>query len=596
MAKILIVEDDRATAHMLAYFVNALGHEVQSASDGQSALTIVDRQPQDIIICDVMMAPMDGITFTAQLRAENVTTPIVLCSSNTSAEMVNRARAAGANEFLNKPLKLEQVRRSIDSALAVEFEPPTTEPEIVPTSPPLPTGVTGRLKRILSTGVRGRLQRMLPKPNRTLSAELELLLPGAFYAEIRQQLIKLTNRPWVLVDAEVGLLETDLLKALHENGPSQAGPLAIHHLRNEPLEEVVNGLLNEQGELGEWFEQSKAGTLVLLEIERLPLVLQARLNSALRQSGGGRLIVSTATDPDKLHANGQLDTGLYFRFATCLLRIPPVRECEEQLLDLFTAAVQGAPGYIFGSLELKFEAPAAMALRAYTWPENVAELRNVAAWTTGRLRSTLVTMAQLPERFFKARIPTLQEALVSAQVAHIKRALRVYAVMPIEAAKALGVPVQQVEAIMAGSLAPLFRIDALEAEPIKSAPEHAKQLAAPESAFFYVLLLVQDPVLRAAAARIPVRGLQIAMAADGLEALALLAAKPTNYGCALVAGGDELFSIEELVTQLHRIAPKLRLAVLAEDIEDRLQLDYRAAPPRNVTDIEDAITHLLLMA
>ena len=105
MQSIMIVDDDPRTRTMLRILLEMDSWEVSEASDGLDALAQVILQPPDIMLLDVMMPNMDGITLCKQLRSNPDTAdlPIIMLSGKTQSEAVAEGLSAGANAYLGKP-------------------------------------------------------------------------------------------------------------------------------------------------------------------------------------------------------------------------------------------------------------------------------------------------------------------------------------------------------------------------------------------------------------------------------------------------------------------------------------------------------------
>lgn len=114
----LVVEDDQATRELIVAMLEGagIGH-IERARDGQAALNSMrDFQP-DIIVCDVLMEPMDGITFTRRIRTSRDSrdphVPVILLTAHTDRTTVLEARDAGANAFVAKPVSIDELKRKI---------------------------------------------------------------------------------------------------------------------------------------------------------------------------------------------------------------------------------------------------------------------------------------------------------------------------------------------------------------------------------------------------------------------------------------------------------------------------------------------------
>jgi two-component system chemotaxis response regulator CheY len=106
---VLIVDDSPTIRGFAKVFLRPLGVEVQEAEDGAQALEIVRKNPPAVAIVDVNMPGMDGLTFTRLVRSDGrpeiAGMPVVLLTGETNAELREKGRAAGATDFLGKPLK-----------------------------------------------------------------------------------------------------------------------------------------------------------------------------------------------------------------------------------------------------------------------------------------------------------------------------------------------------------------------------------------------------------------------------------------------------------------------------------------------------------
>lgn len=106
---ILIVDDEPMTRNLLRLMLERVGFDISEAGDGQEALDMVAEKQPDLLILDVMMPHVDGITVCERLRAqaETAVLPIILLSARTSTEAVRMGLDAGANRYIGKPVSRE---------------------------------------------------------------------------------------------------------------------------------------------------------------------------------------------------------------------------------------------------------------------------------------------------------------------------------------------------------------------------------------------------------------------------------------------------------------------------------------------------------
>lgn len=115
MANILAVDDSASMRQMVSFTLKSAGHTVQEAADGQQALAIAQRQSFDLVITDVNMPNMDGLTLTKELRQLSAFrfTPILVLTTESNAEKKQQGRAAGATGWLVKPFNPEQLLATV---------------------------------------------------------------------------------------------------------------------------------------------------------------------------------------------------------------------------------------------------------------------------------------------------------------------------------------------------------------------------------------------------------------------------------------------------------------------------------------------------
>jgi two-component system chemotaxis response regulator CheY len=119
MAKILAVDDSVSMRQMVAFTLKAAGHTVTDAADGKQALEIAQREAFDLVLTDVNMPVMDGITLTKELRALPAYrfTPILVLTTEAGMDMKQKGKAAGATGWLVKPFNPDQLLSTLKRVL-----------------------------------------------------------------------------------------------------------------------------------------------------------------------------------------------------------------------------------------------------------------------------------------------------------------------------------------------------------------------------------------------------------------------------------------------------------------------------------------------
>src|SRR5437588_109425 len=127
MKRILVVEDDRTTQHLVSSILKGSGHTVTAVSDGSAALDEVRRQDYDLVLTDIWMPQMNGLDLLAEIRKMPKPPRTVILTSDTTSETMLRALREQAYQFLTKPVQATELRELVESALAAPAEIPPIE-------------------------------------------------------------------------------------------------------------------------------------------------------------------------------------------------------------------------------------------------------------------------------------------------------------------------------------------------------------------------------------------------------------------------------------------------------------------------------------
>jgi two-component system, OmpR family, alkaline phosphatase synthesis response regulator PhoP len=121
-AKILVVDDEASIRDMLRDVLTAAGHTVVTAADGREALPLTLSDKPDLILSDIRMPKLDGLTLCKALRVnpETKIIPIIMLTSYNTSEHMEAAMAAGADDFLPKPLNVDEVKIRVRSLLKLK--------------------------------------------------------------------------------------------------------------------------------------------------------------------------------------------------------------------------------------------------------------------------------------------------------------------------------------------------------------------------------------------------------------------------------------------------------------------------------------------
>jgi DNA-binding NtrC family response regulator len=350
-SRILVVDDEADIRGLLKEILSEEGYEVDVAADAGQARASRARQSPDLVLLDIWMPDVDGITLLREWSVSSTDgCPVVMMSGHGTVETAVEATRLGAFDFVEKPLSLAKLLRTVE--------------------------------RALDAGKRRR------HPGRPLPPQL--LVPAGkskLMQQMRTELQQIaTNPSAVLLIGEPGAGREAFARYLHGESPRAGAPfvtLIASSLRESDAEEQLLGRDATPGLL----EQAADGTLFISEIEDLPPAAQrtllgvleagtfTRVGSSESRPFGARLL-SSAQPGIENRAGAGFRRDLLAHLNTLIVRVPPLRDYAEDVPELLRHYVDravDAEGLPFR----RFSVAAQNRLRNYPWPDNVRELRNL---------------------------------------------------------------------------------------------------------------------------------------------------------------------------------------------------------------------------
>ena len=397
MPSVLIVDDLLSIHEMLDAVIQPTGFATAFATDGEKALTRYKAEKFDLVLADIDMKPMDGITLLRQIKLVDPMAVVIIMTAYASTESAIQALKFGAFDYLQKPFRVDELIATLRRGLELrQFQAARAAASPAPASP--------------QAEAADRLVGDSPA-NRKLVAHIRKLAAA---------------RNPVLLQGESGTGKTTVAEILHAAGEAPAAPFIPIDCALGTEADLREGLLGHNGAGGEWVRQAKGGTLLLQNIQSLALPLQIELVSVLRNTAQSfRLICTTTVDLESLVEEGRFHDELFYRVAALPVVLPPLRERTEDipaLIKFFTAHTHN-PFFDTSLVEFTDDARAVMA--AYHWPGNLTELQQVIAkiCSTGDVR--VVTSNQFPLRLQELNTwPTLTDYLAGQQQQYFDRVLR----------------------------------------------------------------------------------------------------------------------------------------------------------------------------
>ena len=380
---ILIADDEKNTREGLARALQR-HYEVLLAEDGRRALELLEQQPVDVVLSDVRMPGMDGLTLLSRALARQPQPLVILLTAYGTVETAVEAMKRGAYDFLTKPVNLDQLDLKLKQALRsrdVEVENRALHEQL---------DEKFGLEKILGTSA----------PMQEVFDTLRQVAP---------------TRATVLVEGESGTGKELVARAIHHLSPRAQGPFVPVHcaaLSKTLLESELFG--HEKGAYtgaterrqGR-FEMADGGTLFLDEIGEIDPAVQVKILRVLEEHkfervGGSelievdvRMLAATNRDLKKMVAEGAFREDLFYRLYVVNVHLPPLRErgsdipmlAQHFLQEFATENKKNVTGLTPDALDL---------LTAYRWPGNVRELRNVMERMVVLARSEKLTVRDLP--------------------------------------------------------------------------------------------------------------------------------------------------------------------------------------------------------
>ena len=364
MSAILIVDDEPAICWAFREALSDDGHSVRVVPSAEEALRLTDTgwRP-DVVVMDVRLPGIDGLSAIRELRERIGTTPVVVITAFGSLETAVRAIEEGAFEYLIKPFDLDQavevLRRALDSTARVAAGGDTNA---------------------------------LPKPP---AETIVGSSPGMQQVFKQIALVAATDVP-VLITGESGTGKELVARAIHRHGLRRKGPflpVCIPALNPGLIESELFGHLRgsftgaDEDRRG-LFEMAAGGTVLLDEIADVPSSVQVKLLRAIEQReifpvGGTtprcldvRILAATNRPLPELIASGTFREDLFFRLGVFQIHLPPLRDRPGDVLVLAAHFLgQVGPAHDGGPWRLSEEARGELCSRS--WAGNVRELRNV---------------------------------------------------------------------------------------------------------------------------------------------------------------------------------------------------------------------------
>ncbi len=411
MRRVLVVDDEENLRLVVRTLLKRNGYEVEVASSGEEALTLVEKFGPDVILTDVRMPRMGGLDLLTTLKAKGIESTVIVMSAYGNLDLALEAMKAGAYDYIPKPFKGDEVLLTLRKAEERES---------------------------------------LRRENRALRQEIrresmfdEILAKSAPMQAIFKTIAKVADyKTTALITGESGVGKELVARAIHNRSSRRGGPFVAVNCGAIPeplLESELFGyrrgaFTDAVSDKAGLFEQADGGTLLLDEIGELPLSLQVKLlrvlqEETIRRLGDTkdtkvdiRILAATHRDLSAETKAGRFREDLYYRINVLAIPIPPLRERREDiplLCEHFVARNNAR----FGMNIRGIDPEARRLLLEYGWPGNVRELENTIERAMVLCERDTIGVDDLPERVKMAQDP-IQMQLTSGELS-IKKTSRI---------------------------------------------------------------------------------------------------------------------------------------------------------------------------
>jgi len=410
--RILLVDDDPGLLKLLSMRLKATGCEVEAVESAEKALASLAANPPQLIVTDLRMQGMDGMTLFETVHQRSPTLPVIILTAHGTIPDAVDATQRGVFDYLTKPFDAKQLLEAVTRALRVSGE--TASPA--------------------------------RQPRASQAWRVGMVTRSPVMEEILGQARLVANGDTsVLIQSESGTGKELLAQAIHRASPREDGPFIAVNCTAIPEQLLESELFGHQkgaftGAIQNHkglFPAANGGTLFLDEIGDMPLSVQAKLLRVLQEGEvrpvgstqpvtvDARIISATHRDLEQMITEGLFRQDLYYRLNVVLLELPTLAQRREDIPLLANHFLE-----VLSQRSRKaarsFSPEAIEALIGAPWPGNVRQLRNVVEQSMA-LSPTAVIPAQLVLRALRnesEQIPTLADARDQFEREYLVRILR----------------------------------------------------------------------------------------------------------------------------------------------------------------------------
>jgi len=433
--KILVVDDEAAMREVLEMRLQEWGFEVCLAADGREGEQLAESFDPDLVISDVVMPQVSGMELLRLLKAGDPHRPIILVTAQASIDLAVDAMKQGAQDFVTKPIDYGKLKMILDQ----------TEKEV---------DLRRESRRLVSQLQHG-------------AGFGDFIGTSKLMREVYELIASISRSDaFAIITGESGTGKELAARTIHDLSQRSKGPFIAINAAAIPenlMESEIFGhergsFTGATGVRTGCFELANRGTLFLDEIAEMPLALQPKLlrvleDQRVRRVGGSqeflvdvRVLAATNRDPRAAVENGRLREDLFYRLNVFTVALPPLRDHKTDIPLL----VQAFISEFNTKHKLQVEScknEALELLKAYAWPGNIRELRNIMERAVILAKGPWIEPSHLPAYVQSSPVKIVLPAGVTAAEAEkelILRTLRQTGNNKAEAARQLGLDVKTI--------------------------------------------------------------------------------------------------------------------------------------------------------
>ncbi|MEO6588070.1 MAG: sigma-54 dependent transcriptional regulator [Pyrinomonadaceae bacterium] len=384
MSNLLIVDDEQSYRQLLTLVFQGDGHNIRTATNGREAVALLQEESADLIISDVKMPDMDGIELLRAVRGFLPDTAVVLMTAFASVETAREAFKLGADDFIQKPFDVEELKLIVKKALE---------------------------KQALIDE-----NRAFKRAQRELGSVKNIIGHSDKMKSIFQMIETVSAvQSTILVTGESGTGKELVARAIHDLSPRAEKPFISINcgaftetlLESELFGYVKGAFTGANTNRKGLFEAANKGTIFLDEIGEMSPAMQVKLLRVLQERRvrpvgaheeipfDTRVIAATNRDLKSMSEDGSFREDLFYRVSVIPIALPPLRERSDDIPELAEHFVQKFCNQ--SDKKLTISDRAMIMLENYAWHGNVRELEHTIERAVALEPTSEIQPERLPE-------------------------------------------------------------------------------------------------------------------------------------------------------------------------------------------------------